>query len=98
MYTHILNSPAIHTRFKYVDRIVQSNADLFTDSPHIGEIETDSRFPEIKYIYIYSAFTKFFRTEGTFKNQLRLIYIHLINSPFKNFCTKLPINKQFIRK
>jgi len=68
MYTHILNSPAIHTRFKDVDRIVQSNADLFTDSPHIGEIETDSRFPEIKYIYIYSAFTKFFRTEGTFKN------------------------------
>ena len=63
MNSGVIYSSVVHTRFEYINRISQSDADLFADTPHIGQIQTNSRPVKLQLFHIYSALLQFFRTE-----------------------------------
>ena len=96
MYARIINPSVIHSRLKYIDGISEGDTNLFADTTHVGQIQTNSGSVELELPHIYSALYQFFRAERTFQSQFRLIHIDFIETSFQDFGLKLPVNQKLV--
>ena len=85
MNSGIIYASVVHTRLEDVNWISQSDADLFADATHVGQIQANSCPVKLQLFHIYSALFQFFRTEWPFQCQFRLIYVDLVDTSFQNF-------------
>ena len=63
MNSGVSYSSVVHTRLEYINRISQGDADLFADTPHVGQVQANSCPVKLQLLHIYSALFQFFRTE-----------------------------------